>query len=67
MSTETSPIRIVVVDDHPVVRQGVAGLVGGQPDMSIARHRRRPELLDCLASVGGLWPKGTQKSQSSYP
>jgi DNA-binding NarL/FixJ family response regulator len=30
-----SPIRILVVDDHPVVRQGVAGLVDGQPDMSI--------------------------------
>ena len=33
--TDVSPIRILVVDDHPVVRQGVAGLVGGQPDMSI--------------------------------
>lgn len=33
--TDASPIRILVVDDHPVVRQGVAGLVGGQPDMSI--------------------------------
>jgi DNA-binding NarL/FixJ family response regulator len=35
MSPDTSLIRILVVDDHPVVRQGVAGLVGGQPDMSI--------------------------------
>ena len=35
MSSETSAIRILVVDDHPVVRQGVAGLVDGQPDMSI--------------------------------
>jgi DNA-binding NarL/FixJ family response regulator len=35
MSAETSPIRILVVDDHPVVRKGVAGLVDGQPDMSI--------------------------------
>jgi two-component system, NarL family, response regulator len=35
MSAESSPIRILVVDDHPVVRQGVAGLVDGQPDMSI--------------------------------
>ena len=34
MSAEASPIRILVVDDHPVVRQGVAGLVGGQPDMT---------------------------------
>lgn len=35
MSADASPIRILVVDDHPVVRQGVAGLVGGQPDMTI--------------------------------
>src|SRR4030095_4256101 len=35
MSAETSPIRILVVDDYPIVRQGVVGLVGGQPDMSI--------------------------------
>ena len=35
MSADGSAIRILVVDDHPVVRQGVAGLVGGQPDLSI--------------------------------
>ena len=35
MSAEANPIRILVVDDHTIVRQGVAGLVGGQPDMSI--------------------------------
>ena len=33
MSDEASPIRILVADDHPVVREGVAALVGGQPDM----------------------------------
>lgn len=35
MTAHASPIRILVVDDHPVVRQGVAGLVDGQPDMTI--------------------------------
>ena len=35
MSAHADAIRILVVDDHPVVRQGVAGLVSGQPDMSI--------------------------------
>src|SRR6202030_1141572 len=38
MSADTTAIRILVVDDHPVVRQGVAGLVGGQPDMTIVGH-----------------------------
>src|SRR5216683_1279008 len=35
MSVEPSPIRILSVDDHPVLRQGVAALVGGQADMSL--------------------------------
>jgi DNA-binding NarL/FixJ family response regulator len=35
MSEETSPIRILVADDHPIVREGVATLVRGQPDMSV--------------------------------
>src|SRR6201997_2996798 len=33
MSDATAPIRILAVDDHPVVRQGIAGLVSIQPDM----------------------------------
>ena len=33
MNATTSPIRILSVDDHPIVRQGIAGLVSIQPDM----------------------------------
>jgi DNA-binding NarL/FixJ family response regulator len=33
MSGGASRIGILAVDDHPIVRQGIAGLVGIQPDM----------------------------------
>ncbi|MBV8052308.1 MAG: response regulator transcription factor [Acidobacteriaceae bacterium] len=33
--TGSSPIRILAVDDHPIVRQGIAGLIGIQTDMSL--------------------------------
>jgi DNA-binding NarL/FixJ family response regulator len=34
MSGEPRAIRILVVDDHPVVRQGIAGLLATESDMS---------------------------------
>ncbi len=33
MNADIARIRILAVDDHPVVRQGIAGLVGIQADM----------------------------------
>ncbi len=33
MSTNTSQIRILAVDDHALVRDGIVGLIGVQPDM----------------------------------
>ena len=33
MSTSSLKIRILTVDDHPIVRQGIAGLIGIQTDM----------------------------------
>src|SRR5215472_14291217 len=35
MSGGSSPIRILAVDDHPVVRQGIAGLLCIQLDMTL--------------------------------
>jgi DNA-binding NarL/FixJ family response regulator len=35
MSNESSPIRILSVDDHPLFRNGIAALLATQPDMSV--------------------------------
>jgi DNA-binding NarL/FixJ family response regulator len=35
MSSESSPIRILSVDDHPLIRQGIAGLLAVQADMKL--------------------------------
>jgi DNA-binding NarL/FixJ family response regulator len=35
MSADPAPIRILAVDDHPLVRQGISGLVAVQSDMTL--------------------------------
>src|SRR5215813_13447101 len=35
MSTDFPSIRILAVDDHPLFRQGIAALLGTQPDMNL--------------------------------
>src|SRR5438477_8464694 len=35
MSVDRSPIRILSVDDHPLLREGVAALLAAQPDMKL--------------------------------
>src|SRR5260370_4984881 len=56
MSSDTNTIRILSVDDHPLIRQGVAGLVATQADMNLIAeaangreaiqqfHRHRPDI-----------------------
>ncbi|HTG14024.1 MAG TPA: response regulator transcription factor, partial [Blastocatellia bacterium] len=35
MSDDTKQIRILAVDDHPLLRQGIAGLIADEPDMTL--------------------------------
>jgi len=56
VSSDPGPIRILSVDDHPLIRQGVAGLVASQADMNLIAeatngreaiqqfHRHRPDI-----------------------
>src|SRR6202158_1674338 len=35
MSTDQAPIRILCVDDHSLLREGVAAILANQPDMTL--------------------------------
>jgi DNA-binding NarL/FixJ family response regulator len=35
MAADPNSIRILTVDDHPLIRQGIAGLIANQPDMAL--------------------------------
>jgi DNA-binding NarL/FixJ family response regulator len=40
MSEDIKQIRILAVDDHPVLRQGIAALIVAQSDMTLVAEGR---------------------------
>lgn len=54
MSEASTPIRILIVDDHPVVRTGLAGMLAGSPEFSVVGEAA--DGLLGLAAVRELTP-----------
>jgi len=47
LSSDSKPIRILTADDHPVLRYGIATLVGAEPDMElVAQASTGPEAIE---------------------
>ena len=51
---ETAPIRVLLVDDHTILREGVCSLLAGEPDMSVVGEAR--DGLEAVEQVDQLEP-----------
>jgi DNA-binding NarL/FixJ family response regulator len=50
----TVPIRVAIVDDHPVVREGMAALLAAQPDLEVVGGAGSLEEARTLLAAGGI-------------
>ncbi len=49
-----SPIRLIIVDDHPIVRDGLRGMLDGDPDLEVVGEAS--DGVEALAVVAKLQP-----------
>ncbi|WDI41730.1 response regulator [Bremerella sp. P1] len=54
MGTSSSPSRILIVDDHPIVREGLAARIDGQPDLEVCGEASG--INDALSQYRSLSP-----------
>lgn len=55
--SHSEPIRVLIVDDHPAVREGLTELIAAQPDMRVAGAASDGE--EAIALFGELLPDVT--------
>ncbi|QDU75799.1 Oxygen regulatory protein NreC [Bremerella volcania] len=54
MGSTSSPSRILIVDDHPIVREGLAARIDGQPDLEVCGEASG--INDALSQYRSLSP-----------
>jgi DNA-binding NarL/FixJ family response regulator len=48
MSQVASPIRVMIVDDHPIIRDGLKAILSAKPDLLVvAEASTGEEVLEC--------------------
>jgi DNA-binding NarL/FixJ family response regulator len=52
--TKNAPSRILIIDDHPLLRQGIAALINGEKDLTVCGEINDPRLAILDLSLNGL-------------
>jgi YesN/AraC family two-component response regulator len=49
MASASSPITVMTVDDHPLIREGIAAVLSSEPDLSlVAEASDGREAIECF-------------------